>query len=390
MRKGLFAGTQQEVDQLNAQLQQRGLTPDLKYNGQTSKGKSAVSSFLEYSGKASLEYDFAGGHRIYANVGYFNDAPTFAASFISPRTRNTLMDDLTTKKTFSTDLNYQFSSETFDIRATGYYTTIKDGTDVMSFYDDAQKSFTNFAMTGIDERHAGVELGFRLSLPIPSLSLEGALAWGEHIYTSTPHMKQTIDNSAEAVGEADVTYWKQHPVFKKVLVDGQLVYDQDIDGNYIVDHYEKHYVPSSPQLASQLALKYNYNYWFFEVNGQYFAKSYLDMNPLYRTDAAVAGPDAKITPMEIEYMTSQENLYGGKGKFLLNASVGKSWYINRTYNFGFSLNVSNILNDRNFKTGGYEQTRLVVSAQKDRYLRFDSKYFYMQGISYMLNVYFRF
>lgn len=390
VRKGLFAGTQQEIDQLNEQLKQRGLTPDLKYNGQTSKGKSAVSSFLEYSGKATLEYHFAGAHRVYANVGYFNEAPTFAASFISPRTRNTLMDNLTTKKTFATDLNYQYSSDALDLRLTGYYTTIKDGTDVMSFYDDSQKSFTNFAMTGIDERHAGVELGFRVSLPIPSLSLEGALAWGEHIYTGTPHMKQTIDNSAETVGEADVTYWSKHPIFKKVLVDGQLVYDQDLDGNYIVSRYEKHYVPSSPQLATELALKYNYDYWFFEVNGQYFAKAYLDMNPLYRVDGAVAGPDRKITPTEIEYMTSQESLYGDKGKFLLNASIGKSWYINRTYNIGFSLNVSNILNDKNFKTGGYEQTRLVTSAQKDRYLRFDSKYFYMQGINYMLNVYFRF
>lgn len=390
MRKGLFAGTQEEVALFNEQLSRRGLTPDLKYNGQTSKGKSDVSRFLEYSGKANLEYSFAGGHRAYANVGYFNEAPTFAASFISPRTRNTLIDNLTTKKTFSADLNYQYSSSFLDVRATGYYTTIKDGTDVMSFYDDAQKSFTNFAMTGIDERHAGIELGFRIALPVPSLSLEGALAWGEHIYTSTPHMKQTIDNSAEMVGEADVTYWKHHPVYKRVRIDGQVVIDKDVNENPIVDHWEKHYVPSSPQLASQLALKYNYDYWFFEVNGQYFANSYLDMNPLYRIDGAVAGPDGVITPIEVEYMCSQENLYDGAGKFLLNASIGKSWYIRRTYNLGFSLNVSNILNDRNFKTGGYEQTRLVTSSQKDRYLRFDSRYFYMQGINYMLNLYFRF
>lgn len=390
VRKGLFAGTEEEVAMLNLQLMERGMSPDLVYNGQTSKGRSAQSRFLEYSAKASAEYDIVGGHRIYANAGYFNEAPKFASAFISPRTRNTLVDDLRTIKTFAADVNYQYSSGNFDVRVTGYYSTIKDKTDVMRFYDDTQNSFTNFAMSGIDERHMGVELGFKVPLFIPSLSLEGALAWGEHIYTSTPHMKQTIDNSAETVREADVTYWKEHPVFRKVLVDGQEVYDQDMDNNYIVDHYAKHYVPSSPQFASELALKYNINYWFFEVNGQYFANSYLDMNPLYRTDYAVAGPDGKATPAEIEYMAAQENLYGGRGRFLLNASIGKSWYIDRKYNFGFSLSGSNLLNDKNFRTGGYEQTRLVNGANKDRYLRFDSKYFYMQGISYMLNIYFRF
>ena len=76
--------------------------------------------------------------------------------------------------------------------------------------------------------------------------------------------------------------------------------------------------------------------------------------------------------------------------FLLNASIGKSWYIDRKYNFGFSLEVKNILNNKDVRTGGYEQTRLIKSAGKDRYYAFDPKYFYMQGANYMLNLYFRF
>ena len=76
--------------------------------------------------------------------------------------------------------------------------------------------------------------------------------------------------------------------------------------------------------------------------------------------------------------------------FLLNGSIGKSWQIKRTYTIGFSLEASNMLNNRNVKTGGYEQTRLISSYGKDRYYRFDPKYFYMSGASYMLNIYFRF
>ncbi|MBR4133274.1 MAG: hypothetical protein IKU04_01970, partial [Bacteroidales bacterium] len=89
----------------------------------------------------------------------------------------------------------------------------------------------------------------------------------------------------------------------------------------------------------------------------------------------------------IEYMTSQEEF---DPAWLVNASIGKSWYINNNQ-LGFSLNVKNLLNNRNVKTGGYEQTRIVDNTVgKERFYRFDPKYFYMAGVNYMLNIYFRF
>ena len=112
------------------------------------------------------------------------------------------------------------------------------------------------------------------------------------------------------------------------------------------------------------------------------------MNPLYRTDYATAGPDNKLTPAEIEYMTTQERF---DPAWLVNLSIGKSWYIQRTYQLGFSLNVKNLLNNTDVKTGGYEQTRVVDNTVgKERFYRFDPKYFYMAGTNYMLNIYFRF
>jgi hypothetical protein len=75
----------------------------------------------------------------------------------------------------------------------------------------------------------------------------------------------------------------------------------------------------------------------------------------------------------------------------VNLSVGKSWFIKRKYQLGFSANVKNLLNNKNVKTGGYEQTRVVDNtASKSRYYRFDSRYYYNPGINYMINVYFRF
>jgi hypothetical protein len=391
VRKGLFPGLNEDGTEFI--VDGKSLTTYETVDGElvpiTSKGKSAVADFFTYSAKLGLQYHIVGGHRVYANAGYFNDAPTFSQSFISPRTRNSIVPNLETMKTLSTDLNYQYSNNGYNVRVTGFFTKIMDQTDMMSFYDDTQNSFTNFAMSGIDQRHMGVELGFKVPLPVQGLSVEGAFAWGEYIYTSTPRMTQTVDNSAEVIVENEIVpYWASHPVYKKYVDADGVIYETDVDGNYIVEKNQKHYVPSTPQLAANLGLNYRTNsYWFFEIDAQYFANSYLDMNPLYRTDLAVAGPDRIVTPVEVEYMAAQEKF---KPVFILNASIGKSWYIDRTYNFGFSLNLQNMTNNKAVKTGGYEQTRLIDSQSMERYYRFDSKYFYMQGFNYMLNLYFRF
>ena len=402
MRKGLFAGTEDEVAQLNSKLpatQQLKAVLDADGNAVTSKGKSETKHFLTGSAKAYLSRSFKGGHRVYANLGVFSDAPTFNEAFISPRTRNTIIGNLRNKFTYSADLNYQYSNKGYNVRFTAFYTKIKNQSDVMSFYDDSQNSFTNFAMTGIDQQHLGIEFGFSVPLPVTGLSLEGVLSAGEYTYTSNPYMVQTIDNSAEVVRQSTVPYWSKVPLYATYEdAAGMTQFDTDGDGNMIVKGYKKHYVPSTPQIAAQLGFKYNINYWFIELNAQCFAKSYLDMNPLYRTDFACKGcfdengnliynEDVNKGGSEhFYYMTDQEEF---KPVFLLNASVGKSWYI-KNNQLGFSLQVNNITNNRGVKTGGYEQTRLQNSSSKDVYYRFQSKYFYMSGINYMLNVYFRF
>ncbi len=384
VRKGLFAG----LDDDGKEIFYNGVlltSYDSKGNVISSKGKSEVSNFLTGSAKLLASYTLSGGHRFSASFGYFSDAPTFNQAFVSARTRNSLVDGLCNSKTVSGDLSYQLSTGGYNLRATAYYTKIMDQTDLMSFYDDSQQSFTNFAMTGIDQRHVGIEFGAKMPLFVSGLTASAVLSLGEFVYTSNPHMIQTVDNSAEIIRDETLPYWQSNPVFKKNS-DGSYAYAED--GSPIVEKTRKHYVPSTPQLAGELALNYRTNsYWFFELNGQYFAKSWLDMNPLYRTQFAVSGPDGVATPEEIEYMTTQECF---NPCFLLNASAGKSWYIQRKYNIGFSFEVKNILNNRDVRTGGYEQTRLISTSSKESYKKFDSKYFYMPGINYMLNIYFRF
>ena len=375
IRKGLFPGVDKNGDKLV--VDGVAIEPTYESDGETvttSYGKSKVSNFLTYAAKLGLNYILSGSSRVYANVGYFADAPKFNQAFLSPRTRNSLMEGLTTAKTFSSDVNYQYSANGINFRGTLYYTTIKDQSKVMSAFDDLQNAFSNFAITGINQRNMGLEIGFKMpTYIIPNLSLQGVVALGEYVYTSTPRMTQTVDNSSEIVmNNVPVAYWKQTEY-------------TNADGKYVK---QKHYIPSTPQTAMSLGLAYNYNYWFIDGDVEFFDRAYLDMNPLYRTDYAVAGLDNTITDTEVEYMTTQEKFASA---FLVNISIGKSWYIQRKYQLGFSLNAKNLLNNKKVKTGGYEQTRIVDNTvNAERFYRFDPKYFYMAGTNYMLNIYFRF
>ena len=369
LRKGLFPGLNDD----GSEISYAGATLVNHYDSEgkmiTSKGLSEKSSFLTYAGKLNLNYTFMGGHRIYADASYSSEAPLFDKAFVAPRTRNTLISGLTNVKTLSGDVNYMFANNGYALRVTGFYTTIKDQTDVMSVYYDLNNSFGNFALKGIDERHVGMELGFQVPTPVSGLSVVGAFTTGEYIYTSNPTMTATVDNSSEIIyNNVLVPYWKSNP-----KTDGSI---------------QKHYVPSTPQTAASLGLSFFHNYWFIDADVDYFANSYLDMSPLYRTDAATAGADGNITVEEVDYMASQEKF---NNAWVVNFSVGKSWYYKRKYQYGFSFNAKNILNNRDIKTGGFEQTRIVDNTvSKERYYKFDPKYFYMAGFNYMLNLYFRF
>ena len=96
-----------------------------------------------------------------------------------------------------------------------------------------------------------------------------------------------------------------------------------------------------------------------------------------------------MTAEDIAHLRRQEKF---DSAYTLNASIGKNWYIHRQYTLGFSLEIKNILNNQDIRTGGYEQTRLTKNTETTvtTYQAFDSKYFYMFGTTYYLNLYFRF
>lgn len=332
-------------------LWRKGLFPDNSY------GDSDIAEFLTYNAKAHLGYRFNRYFNIEANVAAIQSAPTFSSAFVSPRTRNEFTPGLTEEKMYSADFTFNFNSDYLKFRASGYYTEINDQSKVISFYNDLEASYDNFAMSGIDQRHYGLEAAVSVPL-VWGISLNSAISLGNYEYTSNPDYVEMADNSATALSEGTV-YW------------------------------EGFSVESVPQTAVNVGLSYrSSNYIFASIDCNFYDRLYISMNPLYRTDNVLL---STMTTEQIADMRYQEKM---DQAFTLNASIGKSWYIDRKYNFGVSLEVKNLLNNTNIRTGGYEQMRVdeIYSDSGDTigYERFDSKYFYLLGTNFYLNFYLRF
>ena len=103
------------------------------------------------------------------------------------------------------------------------------------------------------------------------------------------------------------------------------------------------------------------------------------------TYAAYSGEESNLRDL-----TGQEKF---SPAFVMNASIGKTWYVG-SKQVGFSFEIKNLTNTI-CKTGGFEQMRLYSDDEYEattgtRYSRFNSKYFYLYGTNYYLNIYFRF
>lgn len=319
--------------------QQRGLFPD------NSLGMSDLLSFLEYSAKAGITYKISGHHYLAANVAIAQNAPYFRDVFISPRTRNSYVKDSESEKIYSGDISYHLRLPWLRGRATAFYTLMKDGMRNSSFYDDGHKAFSNYLLTGIDTKSAGVEIGLEAKIS-PTLTATGVFTWGHYVYDSNPDFLQTVDNS------------------EKILANERI-------------YWEGFNTAGTPQVAASLGLTY-YSPWYMNIgaNVNYFGRSFIDMNPVRRTDQA----REQLDPKYIERETFGEGV-------TLDAFVSYSWRLKQNMYLRFNLSVTNILNNKQLKSGGYEQLRVRYTKETNEMMRpFDSKYFYANGTNFFFNV----
>ncbi len=316
---------------------QNGLFPN------NSLGDSEKLSFLNPGIKAGVLLKFSGRHMLQANTAYLSRAPLSSNTFISPRTRNDVVPNITSETIKTVDLNYLVRYPNLKVRLSAYYTLMEDKTWSRSFYHDELKTFVNYLMTGVDQSFMGTEFGAEIKLS-PTLTATAAYAAGDFIYNSRPTASIVQDNSTELLAEDKTVYIK----------------------NYRIG--------GIPQTNASLGLKYNSSrFWFAGVTANYFANTYLDVNPDRRTEEAVNG--LVTTDPQLENVLSQTKLEPGLS---IDLFLGKSWKIKYGEYIRFNVNVNNILDDQDYATGGFEQLRYDSSDIG----KFPNLVGYMYGRSY--------
>ncbi|MGY0408489.1 MAG: carboxypeptidase-like regulatory domain-containing protein, partial [Polaribacter sp.] len=101
-----------------------------------SLGKSKKIKFTNFGVKAGGTYKITGRYLIDANVGYRTNAPTIRNSFSNSRENNNIVNNLQSEKIFSADVSYIVRSPIITSRITGYYTSIKNATEISFYFAD--------------------------------------------------------------------------------------------------------------------------------------------------------------------------------------------------------------------------------------------------------------
>ncbi len=312
-----------------------------------SYGDSEKQNFTNFGLKGGFTYKITGRHYVTTNAIYKTRAPFFWNAYVSPRVRDHLVEGLSSETIYGGDLSYIVRTPRIKSRFTLFMTDFNDQTWSRSFYHDELRTFVNYVMTGVDTRHYGVELGLDINI---SSTLSGHIVagTGDYFYNSRPNVSIARDNDFE------------------VLEDQRTVYLQ----NYKIG--------GMTHTAGSVGLRYNSpRYWFVGVSTNYFDDIYIDINPDRRTAEALsefAEEDGVWSDV-----INQEKL---NHNYTFNIFAGKSWRIQRKYFIRLNVSVNNLLDNKDFSIGGFEQLRYDTQNID----RFAPKYFYLYGRTFFINL----
>ncbi len=333
-----------------------GLFPDNSY------GKSTPNIFYNYAVKGGITYKINGRNYLYVSGALLTRAPYYEDAYISPRTRDVLQDSLRNTNIQTLEAGYILNAPRLKIHLVGYYTQMKHGFNVLTFYHDDYQDFVNYALSNIDRLYFGGEFGFEANVA-RNLTLSGAAAIGRYYYNSRQKAVITVDNTA-------------------AILNIETVYSN----NYRI--------PSTPQEAYSFSISYRSpKFWFISLTGNYFDKMWLDFNPVRRTTLATENLDPKSETFHD--VIDQQEL---PAQYTIDAFAGYSWRIPHAYiGSGFKrkavylsmyAGVNNILNNQDIISGGYEQLRFDYSTSDIN--KFPPKYSYAYEINYFVSIALRF
>lgn len=265
-------------------------------------------------------------------------------------------------------------------------------------------------MSKVNRRHYGIEaaLNLKLDFLLENLSVHAMGTYSEAEYTNNPYAQLTTEGMSNEA-QVKLNKWEHNGTVRplRVVAEGMKV-------------------SGTPLTALNVGIKYNRNYWFYEINANYYDRVYLGFSQYRRLTNVMksyepSGVDANgnkaydVTREELDdnggvlyaedgslrkmYAPKQEKFEGG---WLVDASVGHSIRLRHSKTMSINLQIQNLLNNTDLRTGGYEQNRDDSyynnnglgdgSRGNDKAYKFSKnpKYYYANAFNFYLNVNYRF
>jgi hypothetical protein len=348
-----------------------------------SLGKSDKIEFDNFGFKGGLTYKLNGKNLFNVNAVYMTKAPSMRNSFVNARLNNLVMDNLDSETVSNVDASYILRTPHLKARLTGYYSQVLNSTKIGFFYaegleglgedetnTDSSNEFVAELTQGLDKQNIGAELGIDYQAT-STIKVIGSAAYGEYIYSNNPNVALSVDGRQAAGLNPVVDFGKSH-----------------------MKNYKQ---GGMPQQAYSLGMEYrDPKFWWIGANINYLADSYIDIDPLLRTEnffsipgqGGISFPEA--TNERAEVLLKQERL---DPFYLLNLTGGKSWKIG-SKTFGLFASINNLL-DVEYKTGGFESARNANFRELNMDFAsgtrsFGPKYFFGYGRTYFVNLYINF
>ena len=341
-----------------------------------SLGLSKKLNFNNFGVKAGATYKITGRHLLDANLAYMTQAPTIRNSFSNSRENNNVVENLQSEKVFSVDASYIVRSPIITSRLTGYYTSIKDATEISFYFADViggdNTAFVQEVLNGVDKKHLGVELGLEAQVT-PTIKLKGAASIGQFTYDNNPNIYLTSEDNSQT----------------------QIAGFTNGSKNFGESNLKNFRLASGPQKAYSVGFEYrDPDYWWIGATTNFFSDIFVDVAPLNRSSNFYTDADGlpfnDYDPALARELLQQEKF---DNYMVVNLIGGKSWKIDDKFISVFAT-VNNLFNQE-YKSGGFEQGRNANFRQlrDDKALDtpvFGNKYWYGRGTTYFLNVNLRF
>lgn len=322
---------------------------------ENSFGNGERHTFGNFAAKAGVTWKINGRNYFVLHVAGGTRSPRPYDAYVSARTKDDVVVGMKNEKYIGGDISYTWNYSRFRGSITGYFSHVFDAIRHSFFYDYEQQAAMNYTISGLETEQKGIELGLEYKI-WNGLSIAGAGHFSRAQYKNNPMGVRNYENGAE-------------------------------DDIYRRTYIKNYYIGCTPQLAGSLALKYNINMWFFEVNANWLGQNYVDlaftrheeMPELWKRCTTIEGYEE-----ERAKFTHQERL---NNAFYMNASIGKVWYTK----FGsLNLNVSanNFLNNRDIQMSGYQEGKIDFKTFDVN--KYPNKYTYAQGIKVFVNLGIRF